>query len=150
MTVIHGPNLNLLGEREPQIYGRATLAQIDQLIGETALLLNLEVKIAQFNSEGAIIDAIHLARAQADALVINPGAYTHYSYAIADAISGIGIPAVEVHLSNIVSREAFRRSSVVASVCAGSITGFGAQSYLLALHAVAALISSRSPETPIP
>lgn len=150
MSVIHGPNLNLLGEREPQIYGSASLAQIDELIQDTARLLSLTVKIAQFNSEGAIIDAIHLAGSQADVLVINPGAYTHYSYAIADAISGIGVPAVEVHLSNTAAREAFRRSSVVAPVCAGSITGFGIQSYFLALHAAVALISSKSRQTPIP
>ncbi|MEO6912802.1 MAG: type II 3-dehydroquinate dehydratase [Candidatus Baltobacteraceae bacterium] len=150
VTVIHGPNLNLLGEREPQIYGRATLAEIDGLIQETARLLHLTVQIVQFSSEGAIIEALHSAGSGADAVVINPGAYTHYSYAIADAIAAVRIPVVEVHLSNIAAREAYRRSSVVAPVCAGSIAGFGTQSYLLALHAAAALISSKSAETPIP
>ncbi|MDQ2681093.1 MAG: type II 3-dehydroquinate dehydratase, partial [Candidatus Eremiobacteraeota bacterium] len=142
VSVIHGPNLNLLGKREPQIYGHATLAAIDEQIQQTARLLDLSVTIAQYNAEGAIIDAIHSAASQAEALIINPGAYSHYSHAIADAIAAVGIPTLEVHLSNIASREGFRRLSVTAPVCVGSIAGFGAQSYLLALHAAAALISS--------
>lgn len=150
MSVIHGPNLNLLGKREPQIYGHATLAAIDEQIQQTARLLDLSVTIAQYNAEGAIIDAIHSAASQAEALIINPGAYSHYSHAIADAIAAVGIPTLEVHLSNIASREGFRRLSVTAPVCVGSIAGFGAQSYLLALHAAAALISSKSAQTRIP
>jgi 3-dehydroquinate dehydratase-2 len=135
--VIHGPNLNLLGEREPEIYGSKTLADIDAEIAQAARALGIEVSCAQFSSEGAIVDALHAARTTADAVLINPGAYTHYSYAIADAIAAIRIPVVEVHLSNIAAREAFRSHSVVAPVCRGSVAGFGADSYVAALHAVA-------------
>jgi 3-dehydroquinate dehydratase II len=143
VLVIHGPNLNLLGEREPEIYGRQTLAQIDDLIGALARDLSMHVRTVQHNAEGAIIDALHAARGEYDAVVINPGAYTHYSYAIADAIAGIGIPVVEVHLSNTAAREEFRRTSVISRVCAGTLTGFGADSYLLGLRAAATLARSR-------
>lgn len=139
VAVIHGPNLNLLGEREPHIYGNQSLADINAKIVHEGVELGLEVHCAQFNSEGEIIDALHGARADADAVVLNPGAYAHYSYAIADAISAIGIPVIEVHLSNTHAREAFRRTNVVAPVCTGSISGFGFQSYLLAMRAVATL-----------
>ncbi|MDQ6932476.1 MAG: type II 3-dehydroquinate dehydratase [Candidatus Eremiobacteraeota bacterium] len=142
VTVIHGPNLNMLGEREPDVYGTLTLADINAKIADVAGELRLQVRCAQFNSEGGIIDALHAARVEADAVVLNPGAYGHYSYAIADAIAAIGVPVIEVHLSNTHAREAFRRRSVVAPVCAGSISGFGFESYLLALRAVAALESS--------
>lgn len=145
ILVIHGPNLNLLGTREPDVYGTATLAQIDAEIEATAAALGARVRIVQSNHEGAIIDALHSARGEFDRIIINPGAFTHYSYAIADAVSGIGIPTIEVHLSNIYAREAFRRTSVIAPVCAGSIAGFGTQSYLLALRAAAELKSSKSP-----
>ena len=137
VLVIHGPNLNLLGEREPTIYGRQTLAEIDAAIASLGRDLAIEVRSVQHNGEGAIIDELHAARKTADAVVINPGAYTHYSYAIADAIAAIGLPVIEVHLSNPHAREAFRRTSVVAPVCAGSITGLGLQSYLLGLRAAA-------------
>ncbi len=138
VLVIHGPNLNLLGEREPGIYGKQTLAEIDQAISTLARELSIEVRSVQHNSEGAIIDELHAARTSADAVVLNPGAYTHYSYAIADAIAAIGIPVIEVHLSNVHAREAFRRTNVLAPVCAGSIGGFGTDSYLLALRAAVA------------
>ena len=137
VLVIHGPNLNLLGEREPAVYGTQTLAQIDARIAELAKELQIEVRSVQHNSEGAIIEELHGARGSCDAVILNPGAFTHYAHAIADAISAIGIPVIEVHLSNIFAREEFRRNSVVAPVCAGSIGGFGADSYLLALRAAA-------------
>ena len=137
VLVIHGPNLNLLGEREPEVYGDRTLAQIDSQIAQLAGELKLDVRAVQHNSEGAIVDELQSARGSYDAVILNPGAYTHYAYAIADAIAAIGIPVYEVHLSNIFARESFRRISVVAPVCAGTISGFGVHSYLLALRAAA-------------
>lgn len=137
VLVIHGPNLNLLGEREPEIYGNDTLAGVDAAIARLAQELGVEVRSVQHSSEGAIIDALHGARKDCDAVLLNAGAYTHYSYAIADAIAAIRIPVIEVHLSNVHAREQFRRTSVVAPVCKGSIAGFGVQSYLLALRAAA-------------
>ena len=145
VLVIHGPNLNLLGTREPQIYGSQTLAEIDAAIEDEARSLGLEVASAQYNDEGDIIAAVHNARDTAEAIIINPGAYTHYSYAIADAISAVGLPAIEVHLSNVFAREPFRKISVIAPVCAGSIAGFGVKSYLLALRAAHFLQSADSP-----
>lgn len=139
VLVIHGPNLNLLGEREPQIYGKQTLAEVDASIAALATELGVEVRCVQHNGEGEIIHELHAARSQYDAVVLNPGAYTHYSYAIADAVSAIRIPVIETHLSNIAAREAFRRTSVVAAACAGSIAGFGAESYALALRAAVTL-----------
>jgi 3-dehydroquinate dehydratase-2 len=135
VLVVHGPNLNLLGEREPEIYGTKTLAEVNKEITRAAKLLDIEVTCVQHNAEGAIVDALQAARKEYDAILINPGAYTHYSYAIADAIAAIKIPVIEVHLSNIAAREAFRARSVLAPVCAGSVAGFGVDSYLLALHA---------------
>lgn len=137
VLVLHGPNLNLLGEREPEVYGRQTLADVDASIRSLAQELDVDVVIQQHSSEGAIIDALHSARKTFDAVLLNPGAYTHYAYAIADAISAIGIPVIEVHLSNVHAREAFRRESVVSPVCVGSIAGFGKESYGLALRAAA-------------
>ncbi len=137
VLVIHGPNLNLLGEREPAIYGSKTLAQVDSEIAQAARALGIEVTCAQYNSEGAIIDALHAARSTADVVLINPGAYTHYSYAIADAIAAIAIPVIEIHLSNIAAREGFRTKSVVAPVCRGTVAGFGADSYVAALGVAA-------------
>ncbi|MDP9017646.1 MAG: type II 3-dehydroquinate dehydratase [Candidatus Eremiobacteraeota bacterium] len=150
LTIIHGPNLNLLGTREPEMYGRTTLEEINVQIQAFAMTLSATVHISQSNHEGEIIDALHAARQQADVVIINPGAYTHYSYAIADAVSAIGIPVIEVHLSNIFARETFRRTSVIAPVCIGSIAGFGPDSYILAMRAAAALNSSKSPETRMP
>lgn len=135
VIVIHGPSLNLLGERQPEVYGTQTLAEINEYIAASARELGATVSCAQYNSEGAIIDAIHNAANTADAIVINPGAYSHYSYAIADAIASVAIPVVEAHLSNISAREPHRRTSVTAAACTGTVSGFGAQSYVLALRA---------------
>ncbi len=138
VLVIHGPNLNLLGTREPQTYGTATLADVDLLIALAAADLGATVRCVQHNSEGAIVDEIHAARATYDAILLNAGAYTHYSYAIRDAIAAVALPTVEVHLTNTQAREPFRAHSVIAPVCRGSIAGFGPDSYVLALRAVAA------------
>ena len=143
VLVLHGPNLNLLGDRQPEIYGRQTLAEIDALIERTAAELRVEVHCEQHNGEGSLIDALHAARGRYDGVVINPGAYAHYSYAIADAIAAIGVPVVEVHLSHLAAREEFRRTSVTAAACRGSITGLGADSYALALRALAMLQENR-------
>ncbi|MBV9271070.1 MAG: type II 3-dehydroquinate dehydratase, partial [Candidatus Eremiobacteraeota bacterium] len=132
ILVIHGPNLNLLGTREPEIYGSKTLSDIDTEIANLAREIGVDVRCVQHNGEGAIIDELHAARGTYDAIVINPGAYTHYSYAIADAVAATSIPTIEAHLSNIDAREAFRRTSVVAAHCAGSVRGLGSQSYLCA------------------
>ena len=137
VLVIHGPNLNLLGEREPEIYGRSTLAELNEHIAAAARELGVSVECIQHNGEGEIIDAIHQAWTSYDGIVINPGAYSHYSYAIADAISSVKIPVVEAHLSNIAGREAHRRVSVTAASCIGSVSGFGPESYVLALRALA-------------
>jgi len=137
ILVIHGPNLNLLGRREINIYGKVTLAEINEAIKQKARELDCQVKIKQSNSEGEMVSFIGEAKDWADALIINPAAYTHTSVAIRDAILAVGIPAVEVHLSNIYQREGFRQKSLVAGVCRGQIAGFGLQSYILALEAVA-------------
>lgn len=136
VAVIHGPNLNMLGIRETEVYGHLSLEQINQRILEKAKALGLEVRISQSNHEGEIIEAIHEALQWADALIINPGAYSHYSIAIRDAIAAVRLPTVEVHLSNIHAREEFRRHSVTAPVVHGIISGFGVMSYLMALDAV--------------
>jgi len=136
MQVIHGPNLNLLGQREPDVYGRLTLTEIDEQLRIYAAEGNIELQTFQSNHEGAIVDAVHQAAGWANGLAINPGAYTHYSYAIRDAIAGVGMPAVEVHLSNIHAREPFRHTSVIAPVCVGQIVGFGWHSYKLGLEAL--------------
>ncbi|RKY35167.1 MAG: type II 3-dehydroquinate dehydratase [Candidatus Omnitrophota bacterium] len=135
ILVIHGPNLNLLGKREPDVYGTANLSDIDNRIKQWAKENNLGIEIIQSNYEGEIVERIGKARDVFDVIVINPAAYTHTSIAIRDAISGVQIPCVEVHISNIYQREDFRHNSVIAPVCAGQICGFGAQSYLLGLNA---------------
>ncbi|MBV8726203.1 MAG: type II 3-dehydroquinate dehydratase [Candidatus Eremiobacteraeota bacterium] len=139
LLVIHGPSLNLLGSREPQIYGSKTLDDINHEIATAANELSVEVECKQFNDEGDIIDAIHAARSSVDFIIINPGAYSHYSHAIADAIAAGGVCAIEVHLTQIFAREPFRRRSVIAPACVGTIAGFGALSYVLAMRAAAQL-----------
>ncbi len=134
--MIHGPNLDRLGRREPAIYGNLTLAEIDSRIVAEAAALEMSVRTVQHNSEGAMIDELHGADGTVDGVLLNPGAFTHYAYAVRDAIAAIATPVIEVHLSNPHAREAFRRESVVAPVCRGTIAGFGPDSYLLALRAL--------------
>jgi 3-dehydroquinate dehydratase-2 len=131
--VINGPNLNMLGEREPQTYGSQTLGEINRAISEKAARLGLSVDFFQSNSEGDIIDKIQSCKGEYDAIILNAGAFTHYSYAIRDAISATGIPVIEVHMSNVYSREDFRHKSVISAVCKGVVCGFGPDSYLMAL-----------------
>jgi 3-dehydroquinate dehydratase II len=140
VLVIHGPNLNLLGQREPAIYGTTTLAEIDDELRRLAAARPAEVECVQSNHEGAICDAIQAARGRCDAIVINAGAYTHTSLAIRDALEAVALPAIEVHLSNIHAREAFRHHSVLAARCVGQICGFGARSYYLGLDAALAIV----------
>jgi 3-dehydroquinate dehydratase-2 len=137
VLVLHGPNLNLLGTREPEVYGTLTLAEIDARIRERAAQLGVEVETAQANGEGELIDRIQGARDTFDAIVINPGGYSHTSVAIRDAVAGIGVPTVEVHLSNPSAREDFRKVDLVAGACRGVVAGFGWRSYVMALEAVA-------------
>lgn len=140
VSLIHGPNLNLVGLREPEFYGRDSFDEINRKIKLRAQQIDMEVHIMQSNHEGEIIDAIHEARTWADAVIINPGAFTHYSYAIRDAITAVRLPAIEVHLSNVHAREAFRRESVIAPVVSGQIVGLGPYGYLLALDAVRQIV----------
>lgn len=133
ILIVNGPNLNLLGSREPDIYGDLTLEQINDELTTLAKELDLEVEFFQSNSEGALIDFLHSQGPEADGLIINPGAYTHYSIAIRDAIVALDLPAIEVHLSNTQAREKFRRKSVIAPVCKGVLTGFGSFGYAMAL-----------------
>jgi 3-dehydroquinate dehydratase type II len=133
IAVVNGPNLNLLGEREPAVYGSLTLAELEAAIAAYAGERSIEMAFSQFNSEGAIIDELHRLRRWAGGIIINPGAYTHYSYAIRDAIAAISIPTVEVHLTDITHREPFRRISVTSPVCIAQISGLGVASYLRAI-----------------
>ena len=139
VLVINGPNLNLLGIREKSIYGGETLEDIMSKVSLEANRLNMEVDFMQSNHEGEIIDKVHAARGVYNVLIINPGAYTHYSIAIRDAIKAVDIPTIEVHLSNIHAREEFRSKSVIAPVCAGQISGLGGNSYIVALSAATLL-----------
>lgn len=133
---MHGPNLNLLGHREPGIYGRETLDSISQSLQDAAVQLGVQLESFQSNHEGALVDAIHGAMGVQDGLLINPGAYTHTSVAIRDAIAAVALPTVEVHLSNVYRRESFRHHSYIAPVAVGQISGFGAFSYVLGLRAL--------------
>lgn len=133
LLVINGPNLNLLGIREPEIYGNYTYQYLVSQLEKWAQSQGCMINVLQFNSEGAIIDAIHSAISQYDGIIINPGAYTHYSYAIHDAIKAVNIPTIEVHLSNISARDNFRKTSVIAPACRGQISGLGHWSYIAAI-----------------
>jgi 3-dehydroquinate dehydratase-2 len=144
VLVIHGPNLNLLGRREPEIYGHITLEELNRRLRSTAEKRGVELRIVQSNHEGELIDAVHAALDWADGLLINPAAYTHTSVALRDAIAGVGLPTVEVHLSNINAREPFRNKSLIAPVCLGQISGFGPRSYLLGLTALLDTLADRT------
>lgn len=137
ITVINGPNLDFLGIREPGIYGTAGYSELEDAIEKHAEELGVEVVVLQSNSEGDIIDYIHYAAGSADGIIINPAAYTHYSYAIADALAAVALPAVEVHISNIHKREEFRHKSVTAPLCIGQICGLGFKGYTLAMDFLA-------------
>lgn len=133
VLLINGPNLNLLGVREPEVYGRETLQDIVDEVRTFASKRNVELSDFQSNSEGDLVTAIHEARTTVDGIIMNPGAYTHTSIAIRDAISGVGLPVIETHLSNVHARESFRRVSMIAPVCVGVVAGFGRNSYFVAL-----------------
>lgn len=141
VLVLHGPNLNLTGFREPDVYGKKSIEEIDASIMEAAPKLGADVRILQSNSEGMLIDTIQEHRKWADAIVINPGGLTHYSIALRDALVSIRLPVVEVHLSNVHAREEFRRVSVIAPITLGQIVGFGGEGYLLAIQAIKQMLS---------
>jgi 3-dehydroquinate dehydratase II len=140
IVVLHGPNLSMLGTRQPSIYGTVTLDQINSELRKLARDLHCDIAIATHSGEGELIDAIHKAARRNQAIVINAGAYAHYSYALRDALSSVSVPKVEIHLTNIYAREMFRRRSVIAPVVDGGVFGFGVQSYILAFRAASAML----------
>lgn len=140
VVVLHGPNLNMLGRREPDLYGRTTLAQLDSSLRKLARELGCDISLSQHSAEGELIDAIHVAGSRGRAIIINPGAYAHYSYALRDALAAVSVPKIEIHLTNIYARETFRRRSVIAPVVDGGVFGFGVESYRLALRAAVAML----------
>jgi 3-dehydroquinate dehydratase-2 len=143
ILVIHGPNLNMLGEREPEIYGEMSLEKINHLLVDLGKSMDIEVRTFQSNLEGDLIEALQDARKWTQGVVFNPGGYTHTSVALRDAVAGIEIPVIEVHLSNVEAREEFRHTSLITPVCVGKISGFGWRSYSLALHAFKELLSEK-------
>lgn len=143
--VFHGPNLNLLGTREPGLYGAHTLADVDEALGALAAELGVELETRQTNHEGAYVEAIQAARGALDGLLLNPGAYTHTSIAIRDALLAVAVPAVEVHLSNVHAREPFRHHSTIADVVVGRVMGFGLGSYLLGLRGLVDVLRAKRP-----
>lgn len=143
MLILHGPNLNLLGSREKSIYGSTTLAEIDRALERRGNELGVAVQSFQSNHEGVLVDKIQQAAGFSDGILINPGALTHYSYALRDALAAVGLPLVEVHLSNIFAREAFRAYSVISPLAAGVICGFGPHGYLLGLEALVKIIREK-------
>ena len=143
ILVLHGPNLNLLGVREPEVYGSMTLDEINTKLIELGKTLGAEVRCQQSNHEGELMDALHDARTWADGVVFNPGGYTHTSVVLRDAIAAIGIPVIEVHLSNVYAREEFRYKSLISAACKGKVVGFGWRSYTLGLRALTEMISKK-------
>ncbi len=135
ILILNGPNLNLLGQREPEVYGRTTLADVEARVRERALKLKVEVEFRQSNIEGELVNWIQAAKGKFEVIILNAAAYTHTSVALRDAISAVAIPTIEVHISNVFAREEFRHTSLIAPVCRGQITGFGVNSYILALEA---------------
>ena len=146
ILILHGPNLNLLGKREPEIYGSMTLGDINMTLIELGKESGVELKCVQSNHEGALIDALQDAQMWANGVIFNPGGYTHTSIALRDAITAIGIPVIEVHLSNVYAREEFRHTSMISAVCKGKIVGFGWRSYSLGLKALIELLTDREAE----
>ncbi len=141
VLILNGPNLNLLGTRQPEVYGSTTLADIEAMCLAHGEAIDLKVSFAQSNHEGALVDAIHAARGAHDGIILNAGAYTHTSIALMDAIASVELPAIELHLSNVHAREDFRHVSYIAKACVGIICGFGAQGYVLAMDAMKAKVS---------
>lgn len=143
LLLLNGPNLNLLGTREPRVYGHHTLADVERLAQDTAVALGAEVRCVQSNHEGALIDAIHAAAADCAGMIINPAGYGHTSVALRDAVAAVDLPTVEVHLTNVAKREAFRHTSYLSGVAVGTITGLGAHGYALAVRALVHVITQR-------
>ena len=147
IAVVHGPNLNLLGQREPDVYGATTLAEVDAALATLGRELGVDVRSFQANGEGALVDHVQRAAGTADGFLVNAGAYTHTSVALRDALVGVGVPFVEVHLSNVYARESFRHHSYLADRAVGLVAGFGADSYLLGLRALAGHLRRGAPDT---